>query len=293
MALYDGPQPSPSPGQPADLQSTINAIASSGAVGGGSGTGPNPKDPPVFMGYKTNPATVGSMFVNKTQSGPYAPGYKPGLGSFATTPVNRIADIGTVSSVSSQYYGWDQKTKDKFLANLELAGYDSKNMKDGQLAQLWGAYVEQAAQYYQAGVTVSPWDIMSKDMAQREAYAKTPRTVSQTSTSYDLSTEGDAKAIFYAAAQQLLGRDPTKSESSEMQKRLNALERANPTITKMTSNYIGDQLQSQTSTSEGGVKEGARQMEAMDMAKAKPEYGAYQAATTYFGALMDMLGGMK
>lgn len=283
MALYDGPTPTPSPGQaPPQLYSAI----SSRAQDTGASAGPSPKDPPVFLGYKDNPSAAGTM-----PNGPYAPGYKPGLGSFATAAPSRISDVGTVSSVTAQFYSWDQATKDKFLAQASLAGYDTSGMKDGQLAALWGSYVSQAAQYYGSGVAVTPWDIMAKDRAQRES-AK-PRSVTQKSTSYDLSTEGDARAIFYTAAQQLLGRDPTKAEAKSFQTALNKMERANPTITTTTSNYLGQELQSQESTTEGGVKEGARQMEAMDVAKAKPEYGAYQAATTYFDALMNTIGGMK
>lgn len=212
-----------------------------------------------------------------------------GLGGWALTPMN----ISKVSSASSQFYGWDQKTRDKFIAQAELAGFDTKNMRDGQMASLWGNYVAQAAEYYKAGIKVTPWDVMAKDMRQREAYANTPRTVTQTSKSFDLSTEGDARAIFYTAAQSLLGRDPTKSEVAAFQEQLNAMERANPTVTTTTSSYMGDVLQSQQSTTTGGVKEGARQMQAMDVAKAKPEYGAYQAATTYFEAMLEAIGGIR
>jgi len=267
LALYEGPRPSPSPGKaPSSAEDAAARIAQELAAGNSAGA--TAKDPEVFMQWGKTPS---------------------GLGGFALTP----KVTGTVSSVAGQYYSWDQKTKDKFLANAELAGYDTRNMKDGQLAALWGSYVQQAASYYAQGRTVTPWDIMTKDGQQREAYLNTPRTVTQKSTSYDLSTEGDARAIFYTAAQQLLGRDPTKAEAREFQKALNAMERANPTVTTTTANYIGDTLQSQNSTTEGGVKEGARQMSAMDMAKAKPEYGAYQAATTYFDAMMEMLGGMQ
>lgn len=272
--LRDTPQPSPSPGAaPQDFQGAVKEIMASGALGGQ--TGASPKDPPVFMGWgPTAPQNVGKFAL---KGGP-APGTQ------ITLPA---------SGATSQFYSWDQATRDKFLTQASLAGYDTKNMKDGQLAALWGNYVAQAASYYGAGVTVTPWDIMAKDRAQREAYMNTPRTVKQTSKSYDLSTEGDARAIFYTAAQQLLGRDPTKAEVSAFQKSLNAMERQNPTVTTTTANYLGDTLQSQESTTTGGVKEGARQMMSMDQAKAKPEYGAYQAATTYFDAMMDMLGGMQ
>lgn len=272
MALYDGPQPSPSPGatprtgtDPKSRQDVINQIMAGDQPTGG---GASPKDPPVFLGWGESPK---------------------GLGGFALTP--KVTQ--KVSEVKSQYYGWDQATKDKFLSQAALAGYDVNNMRDGQLAALWGSYVEQAANYFGGGANITPWDIMAKDRAQREAYMNTPRTVTQKSTAYDLSSEGDARAIFYSAAQSLLGRDPTKAEVSQFQKSLNAMERANPTVTTTTSNYIGDTLQSQTSTSEGGVKEGARQMMSMDQAKANPEYGAYQAATTYFDALMRAIGGIE
>lgn len=283
MALFkeDQPTPKPSPGQaPPNFQQSMQQLVSTGALGGSSGA--SPEDPPVFMSYGI-------------KAGPYAPGYNPNMSTVAFgTPRGQAAPINTstVSQAAGQYYNWDAGMKSKFMAQAAIAGYDTQNMKDGQLAALWGNYVAQAAEYYKQGVAVSPWDIIAKDMAQREAYMKKPRTVTQTSKQYDLSTEGDARAIFYTAAQQLLGRDPTKSEAKKFQDALNKMERENPTITKTTSNYVGDELQSQESTSEGGVKEGARQMMAMDEAKQKPEYGAYQAATTYFDATMKAIGGL-
>lgn len=290
MAFYNQPEPTPSAGKaPSTPEQAAQKIFQETQSGGGAG--PTSKDPPVFLGWgKPSASPV-------APTGPYAPGYKPStvggfalkppLGSFATTPM----ETGTVSSVTAQYYSWDQKTKDKFLAQASLAGYNVEGMKDAQLAAIWGSYVQQAGEYFKTGQKVTPWDIMAKDRAQRESAA--PRSVTQKSTAYDLSTEGDARAIFYTAAQQLLGRDPTKAETKSFQSALNKMERANPTVTTTTSNYLGEQLQSQESTTQGGVKEGARQMEAMDMAKAKPEYGAYQAATTYFDAMMQMLGGME
>lgn len=268
MALYDGPQPSPSPGKkPVSKEEALQNIIS-GLKSGGTGTvGPTARDPIVFMGWG-----------QEIRMGPLPP--------------TRQVMTSTLSAATNMYYTWDAATKDKFMAQAGLAGYDVNNMRDSQLAGLWGAYVQQAASYYAAGVRLSPWDIMSKDMASREAAVAKPRTVTQTSKSFDLSTEGDAKAIFLTAAQQLLGRDPTKSETKKFQAALNAMEKANPTITTTTSNYLGSELQGQESTTTGGVKEGSRQVLAMEEAKKDPEYGAYQAATTYFDALMDAIGGM-
>src|SRR5688500_20335702 len=89
-------------------------------------------------------------------------------------------------------------------------------------------------------------------MQQREAYMNTPRTVTQTSTAFDMSTREDAHAIFLQAAQSLLGRDPTKSEIGAFWKALNAYEKANPTVTTQTTNYMGDTVTGQTSTTKIG-----------------------------------------
>lgn len=208
-----------------------------------------------------------------------------------TAGTNYYDKTAKLSEVAGQYYEWGNKTKNKFLTQLNLAGYDTSQMRDAQVAALWADYAAQASSYYKRGQKFTPWDILAMDRAQREEYMNTPRTVTQTSKSYDLSTKGDAHAIFMQAAQQLLGRDPTKSEISSFQKALNKYEQANPTVTTTTSNYLGDTLQSQTSTTKGGVKEGARQVMAMEEAKSDPEFGAYQAATTYFDAMMEMIGG--
>ncbi len=202
----------------------------------------------------------------------------------------RIGFIGQ-DQAQNMYYTWDGKTKSKFLSQLSLAGYDTGGMKDAQLASLWAGYVEVAGKYSQAGKWVSPWEVIGKDIAQREAAASKPKTVTQTSKQYNLSTAEDAHALFQGAAQALLGRDPTKAEISRFKGILNKYEQSNPAITTTTSNYIGSDLQSQTSTTKGGVSAASQQLMAQEEAKKNPEYGAYQAATNGMNWLMEMIGG--
>ena len=227
------------------------------------------KDPLVYLGQNDNLMgemrfTAGTSYYDKTSK---------------------------ASEVASQYYDWSPKTKNKFLTQLSLAGYDTSQMRDSQIAQMWADYVGQAASYYSSGQKLTPWDILAKDRKQREDYMNTPRSVTQTSTAYDMSTKEDAHAIFLQAAQSLLGRDPTKSEITSFKGALNAYEKANPTTTTQTTNYMGDDVTGQTSTTEGGVSDSARGLMATEDIKADPEYGAYQAATTYFDAMMEMIGG--
>lgn len=269
-----GPTPAPSANTaPQDPSVTkkrtkddiLNDFAAGNQTSSSSG---GTKDPLVFLGW----------------GGGYEGAYGPMI------PL-RKEKTGKLSDVANQYYNWDVKTQNKFLSQLNLAGYDTSQMKDSQVAQLWGTYAAQAAQYYSQGRKLTPWDILAKDMEAREAYMNTPRSVTQSSTAYDMSTREDAHGIFLQAAQSLLGRDPTKAEISSFQKALNAYEKANPTVTTTTTNYMGDTVTGQSSTTKGGVKEGARQLMAMEDVKADPEYGAYQAATTYYDAMMEMIGG--
>lgn len=244
---------------------------------GGSSGSKSANDPLVFLGFDKSKKMPENFNV-----GSMDPNYWAQFNNDKTA---------TLSTVAGQYYNWDQKTRNKFLSQLNLAGYDTSQLRDGQIAQLWGAYSQQAAEYFARGKKVTPWDVLAMDMQQREAYMNTPRSVTQSSTSYDMSTREDAHGIFMTAAQQLLGRDPTKAEVASFQKALNAYEKANPTVTTQTTSYMGDTVTGQTSTTKGGVKEGARQLMAVEDVKADPEYGAYQAATTYFDAMMDMIGG--
>lgn len=203
---------------------------------------------------------------------------------------NRIAFIGQ-DEAQGMYYKWDAKVKDKFLSQLALAGYDTGTLKDAQLASLWAGYVQVAGQYSLAGKWVSPWEVIGKDIAQRETAASKPKTVTQTSKQYNLSTAEDAQALFQGAAQTLLGRDPTKAEITAFKQTLNKYEQANPTITTTTSNYLGSDLQNQSSQTSGGVSAASQQLMAQETAKKDPEYGAYQAATNGMNWLMEMIGG--
>jgi hypothetical protein len=250
---------------------------------GSSSTGGGAKDPLVFLGF-------GELSAPVTPKGPYASGYQPSPLLFGGGITHKTVPL---SQVAGQYYDWDQKTKDKFLTQLGLAGYDTTKMRDSDVASLWANYSQQAGAYYKngAGEAVTPWDILAKDRRQREAYLATPRTETRTSTQVQLSTTQDAHAIFLQSAKSLLGRDPTKAEIKSFQEQLNAYERANPQKVTTTTNLVGDTVKSQSETATGGVSGEARTLLAMEDIKKDPEYGAYQAATSGMSWLMEMVQG--
>lgn len=255
----------------ASAQSIVQAFASanqSSTVGGSN-------DPPVYLGTRKTSST-GQLIGGQ--------GHSHGEpGTVYGTEDNTM----TLSQVAGQYYSWDANTKNKFLTQLSLAGYDVNSMTDDKLASAWASYAQQASDYLKNGKKLTPWDVMAKDRQQAERN----RTVTQTQTTSNVSTAQDAHALFTQASQSLLGRDPTSAESRKFTSALNAFEKAHPTVSTTTSNYTGGQLTNQSTNTTGGVSDAARQDMAMQNEKSDPEYGAYQAATTYFDAMMQMVGG--
>lgn len=271
-----GPSPNAAPQGPLEARdAAIDRLAKNNLQGAGQSA--NPKDPLVYLGQTQTVAGMSERNQLLVESGKLKP--------------LTVDNTMTLSQAAGQYYTWDQKTKDNFLAQIALTGKDVTGLSDGEVAQLWAAYAAQAGNYYAMGQKVTPWDILAKDRRQREAFMKTPRTVTTTSTDLDISSGLSARALFQQATHALLGRDPTKAELRTFQSQLNAYERANPRVTTTTTSYLGSEATGQKSTTTGGVKAEDRAMMAEDAAKADPEYGAYQAATNGMNWLMEMVGG--
>jgi hypothetical protein len=264
------PSPSPSPSSSGGLLDVAGQYNATSNTNSKSST----SDPPVYLGS----------------------GYAPLTGSESYQQLQDLAKAGksdqvqNLSSVQQQYYDWDDKTRNKFLSQLSLAGYNVSNMQDSDLASAWSNYATQAAAYYKSGngKKLTPWDIMAIDRRTREAAV--PTTTTATNLSYDMSSKEDAHALFLQASQSLLGRAPTGSEISQFQKQLNVYEKKNPTKTTTTTTTSGTGNSTSNTNTSGGVSATSREMMASDEAKQGPEFGAYQASTTYFNALLGAIG---
>lgn len=195
-----------------------------------------------------------------------------------------------LGDVINSWYTMDRATKDKFEAQLAAAGYKTETMTDADLSKVWGSYAAQAAAYANAGKQITLWDLISMDQRTR-ATAK-PVTTTNVSKSYNISNYEDTHAIFMNAAQSLLGRAPTVAETKAFQRQLNAYERANPSVTTTTQTTSGLGNSTSTSSTSGGVTAAAMQDMAQQAAQQNPEYGSYQAATTYFNSLLSAIGHM-
>lgn len=219
----------------------------------------------------------------------------------ALVPVTNISGAGPVyvdlTSATNMYYNWTQGQQDAFRAKYALVDTTALQATDAQMANAWAALVNQSAAYGAAGKQVSPWDILAKDIASNSGgKGKAGKDFTRTISTEATTSRPDANAVFTAAAQSLLGRAPTADELSGFYNNLHSLELANPLVKTINYHYLPGQsfYPSEDITKQtGGVSQQAQQNLALQQAKTNPEYGAYQASTTYFGALQELLGGGK
>lgn len=217
--------------------------------------------------------------------GNYGPGFSQYTGVYQRPSTKSVLDM------TNEFYGWDDAKKGDFRSHLALISKNALTASDDDLASAWGAYVQQSANYLATGQSLTPWDIMSKDVATNgQAKKSLAGTKKSTTSDASLTSKLDAAAIFKSAAQTLLGRAPTAAENAVFQKQLNTQESANPVVSNIstTTNEEGD-VTNTSRTSTGGLGQGAAALIAENQAKAGPEYGAYQAATTYMNALLGMI----
>ncbi len=119
-----------------------------------------------------------------------------------------------------------------------------------------------------------------------------PRSKTTTSRDVNLSSAEDVKALTTQVLTQALGRAPTASEVAQYKATINTQEEANPQMTTTTTT-LDDQGEavSQSSKSTGGFSAAAQEQTVLGQAQETPEYAKYQAGTTYWNAMMQMLVG--
>lgn len=268
------PVPEPSPGvtTPPRVQGagsaddTVNAFANSTPV-----QSPNAKPSTAFSRF--GPLSNPSRFYMNDETG-------PSHGPVITQ---------TVQDMSNEYYNWSEKQRQDFRSKLALINKDALIAPDSQIASAWGDYVQQSANYFAAGATVSPWDILAKDISSRGS-GSLAGTKTQTTKDVQLTSAPDANAIFHTAAQALLGRKATVDEEAAFKAALNRNEQSNPTLATVTTTTDEQGNVVNTSrTSSGGFSSAAAQNLAQQEAQKSGDYAKYQASTQYFTAMMQEL----
>lgn len=279
-----------------EQQQAMAAFAAAGSAGTGAGR--------VFMGG----AKTALYGPTVTQGfGDPAPGASI-RGSKGFTPWMSTTDA------QKQFYHWDEKKRADFIAQATVAGLMPQGAGQLEAVGVWTNLVNQAANYAAAGAQVTPFDILStyikgsggdwvKDGSGNfETNVRTgekryvgPQFETTHQTRVDLTDPQTARAIATKIYQDLLGRNPGKGEIAGFATALSSAEGASPQQATTTTQYdmtTGKQINSNTVTA-GGVSEDAKALLAQDQAKANPEYGAVQAATTYANALESAVYGAR
>lgn len=138
------------------------------------------------------------------------------------------------------------------------------------------------------------------------------RTVTETATQVDISNPEQSRALVQDVLSRALGRWATGEELAEFVGTLNTYQRENPSTstrtttttpetTTQTTTESADGTSSESSTrtkggessssvvnQQGATAEGAQQL-LLESAMEQPDYGAYQASTTYYQALLGAL----
>lgn len=209
---------------------------------------------------------------------------------------------------------WDQNTLRKFVNTgivNKLPGFGA-DMGMPEIVSAWDELVKSSLAFSKPGQEWTPWEVMDSygnsgkfgtvkspdgdwllDAAtgQKIKYIG-PRTKTTTEKRVDLSSPEDVRAITTQTLTQILGRAPTAEEMAKYRTAMTGFEQAHPSVatTTTTLNDQGEAVSSDTTTS-GGVTEAGRQQLITEQAKKGPEYGKFQSATTYFNAMMQMIGG--
>jgi hypothetical protein len=222
------------------------------------------------------------------------------------------------AEAEQEFYTWNQKQQADFVSKGILSGL--LKLGDGVMegASLWKKLVKEASSYGAAGQKVSPIDLMATYVqasgganAWKSAGVWEINTVTgerryvgpgtylgngkaqQVDTRVDLTDPDTARAISTKLFQDLMGRDPGEGELGAFANALHSAEQANPVVSTTTTQYDMDTGQpiSSDSTQSGGLTSDSKAYIQEQKIKKTKEYGAFQAATTYQGALESLVFG--
>lgn len=204
-------------------------------------------------------------------------------------PTQRQVQTKLASEALAEFYTWSDEERDQWGKRLYSAGY-TKNPDDfdAQLAG-WKYAVANASDYWvNANKKMTPWSFMDMKTKQYQGSAEAgPQTRTSNSTQVNLPSKSDAEATIRAMFKDQLGRDPEDGEMDRYRSMMLAQFRKNPATTTTTTTIDTSGNQTSNSTSKGGFNP---QGWLEDEVQGDKEWGAYQAATTYFNALQSALG---
>lgn len=284
---------------PLNLTGMTQQQLATGVATGSRSTTPSPGDP-VYVGR-------GALGLK----GPGSPGRRSDAERGYTT-------YDQAQNLPASWYANDPNRYKQLLSQMIMYKVPGINSDSGlpEVGQAWDSLVQMSINLNKAqgdNVTKSwtPYDILNSynkpagslgtrkvgdflvDVATGEKVKYVgPKSKTTKQTAIDLSDPEAVQAIATQTLTQMIGRAPTDKELAQFKATLNGYERSHPENTTTTETYddMGNVSASNVVHS-GGVTDAARATVLGEGLKKTPEYAKYQGGTTYFNALMQMIGG--
>lgn len=222
--------------------------------------------------------------------------------------------------------GWSPERLKQFVNKGIMYGIPGFDVGMGmpEIISAWDELVKSSDVFSsKGGKKWSPWDVMDSyggkdakfgtmtkgdwvyDVATGERLkyvGKTTRT--SKSEQVDLSSPEEVQALVTQVLREALGRAPNAKELARFKATISGYEKENPTVTTVTETATPESIAAaqatggdvftgaqQKSVTSGGVTDAARAQLVTDPTQETQEYGKFQAGTTYWDAMMQMIGG--
>lgn len=217
-------------------------------------------------------------------------------------------------NLPGQWYANDQNFYKQFITKAimyKLPGA-SPDMGLPEAGAAWDNLLQTAIQLTKStGRNWTPWEVMESynhkpgtlgthrsgdwiiDNATGEKVKYVgPKSRTTTQTSVDLTDPETAQALITQSLTQLLGRAPSDGELAQFKGTISGYEKSHPSVATTTEQYDSQgNVVATNTTRSGGVTDAARQQLLQSKVQDTPEYAKYQAGTTYFNALLQLIGG--
>jgi DNA mismatch repair ATPase MutL len=132
-----------------------------------------------------------------------------------------------------------------------------------------------------------------------------PKSKTTTQSNVNLSSPEEVQALVTQTLREALGRNPTAKEHARFKSTIGGNEQQHPEVTTTTTTLsnediaraqasggdVWSQASQQSSQTAGGTSDAARMALVQEPTEDTPEFGKYQSGTTYFNALLALVGG--
>lgn len=203
---------------------------------------------------------------------------KPGRAVNDTTYGAILQRLGTMSAPE----------RTALQKDLKAAGYLGKfkaGVPDDATVDAFATLLMETARASKSDEMLTWQDMLDRRIDAVESGASS-ESESHTYTSTSTTSKESGRGVIWEAFRDAVGRNPTESEVDKFMNRLNAKERANPTVTTQVNDAQGNQ----TSTTTGGFDSAAQADLVRQETQGNSEYAEYQAAAYYMPLMFQALG---